>query len=280
MQMERRERTQSTASTFVTIATGRYLDFWKSQILSAMKFLDQNSRIEFVLLTDQVQAAEVFRDEVVSNTRWLIKIAFVEHQDWPFPTLYKFKYILRHSELLTGNLIWHLDADMLFADNNIVDELNWYSRENKMILVSHPGYYRPRGTKIFSFYLFNPDIFLRDIKSIVKTGGIGSWEIDSRSLAYVERRNRRRYLCGGSWGGNKDLFLNFSRLIAHRIDNDYQSGVIARFHDESHINWYAANYECEIVTPSYCFEETYENLKGLPMKIIAVNKNSSAPWER
>lgn len=278
--MEHKQRNEFTSTTFISVATGRYLDFWKLQILSAIKFLDQNSRIEFVLLTDQVEAAEVFRHEVVSGTSWQIKIAFVEHQDWPFPTLYKFKHILRHSELLTGNLIWHLDADMLFADNEIVEELDRHSRKNKMVLVSHPGYFRPRGIKTISLYLFNPVLFLRDIKSFVKEGGIGSWESKSRSLAYVERRNRRRYLCGGSWGGNKDLFLNFLRIVSDRVDSDYQSGVIARFHDESHINWYAANYECKILTPSYCFEETYENLKGLPIKIIAVNKNSSTPWER
>lgn len=278
--MELKERDEFTSATFVTVATGRYLDFWKSQLVSALKFLNQNSRIDFVLLTDQVEAAEVFGSEVMQSTNWQIKIAYVEHQDWPFPTLYKFKHILNHSHLLTGNLIWHLDADMVFADSEIVEELNRYSHGNKMILVSHPGYFRPRGTKRLAFYLFNPVLFLRDIKRIFKEGGIGSWEGNTRSLAYVERRNRRRYLCGGSWGGNKDLFLDFSRLISDRVDSDYQCDVIARFHDESHINWYAANYECKILSPSFCFEESYKNLKGLPVKIIAVDKNSSTHWER
>lgn len=278
--MEHKEGNTCISTTFVSVATGRYLNFWKSQILSAMKFLDKSLQIEFVLLTDQVEAVEVFRHEIESGTRWQIKIGIVEHQDWPFPTLYKFKHILRHSDLLSGNLIWHLDADMLFADNEFLDELRRYSSENRMILVSHPGYFRPRGTKMVFLYLFNPSLFLRDIKSLIMEGGIGSWETNRQSLAYVERRKRRRYLCGGSWGGNKDLFLNFSKIISDRVDRDYMSGVIARFHDESHINWYAANYGCRILPPSYCFEENYENLKGLPMKIVAVDKNASAPWER
>jgi hypothetical protein len=115
---------------------------------------------------------------------------------------------------------------------------------------------------------------LRDVKSILKEGGLGSWESNRRSLAYVERQYRRRYVCGGSWGGNRDLFLEFSRIISDRVDIDYQTGVIARFHDESHINWYAANFDYKLLTPSY------ENLKGESMKIIAVNKNSATPWER
>lgn len=278
--MELKERNFFTSTTFVTVATGRYLDFWKSQIESAMKFLNRNSQIEFVLLTDQVEAAEVFGHEVMMSSNWKIKIAYVEHQDWPFPTLYKFKHILRHSALLSGNLIWHLDADMLFANTEIVEDLGRYSLENKMILVSHPGYFRPRGFKKFPFYLFNPVILLRDVKSILKEGGLGSWENNRRSLAFVERQYRRKYVCGGSWGGNRDLFLEFSRIISDRVDMDYQSGVIARFHDESHINWYVANFEYKLLTPSYCFEETYENLKGEPIKIIAVNKNSATPWKR
>jgi len=278
--MEREESTETTIATFVTVATGRYLDFWKSQITSAKQFLDHQSRIDFVLLTDQVAAAEEFRLEVTFNTNWNIKIAFVEHQDWPFPTLYKFKHILKHSELINESLVWHLDADMLFSDSNILEELKRYSLENKMILVSHPGYFRPRGIRKFSLYLFKPILLLRDLKSVVAEGGVGSWENDIHSLAFVKRQNRGKYLCGGSWGGKKDLFLDFSRTISDRIDIDYKSGVIARFHDESHINWYAANYECTILSPSYCFELTYENLKGLPIKIIAVNKNSSSAWER
>jgi hypothetical protein len=169
---------------------------------------------------------------------------------------------------------------MVFADSRVVEDLKGYSRENKMILVSHPGYFRPGGTKKLRFYFSNPVVLLRDIKRLLMEGGIGSWECNSKSLAYVDRRNRIRYLCGGSWGGNKDLFLDFSRIISDRVDVDYHCGVIARFHDESHINWYAANYECKILSPSYCFEETYKNLKGLPVKIVAVDKNSSTVWER
>lgn len=280
LQMEFRERNDITFVTFVTVATGRYLDFWKSQIESAIKFLNPNLQIEFVLLTDQLKAADIFQHEVIMRTNWRIKIAYVEHQEWPFPTLYKFKHILQHSGLLSGNLIWHLDADMLFADSGIVEELSQYSLEDKMIFVSHPGYFRPKGFKKFTFYLFNPVILLQDAKSTLKEGGIGTWESNRRSLAYVARQNRRKYVCGGSWGGNRDLLLGFLRIISDRVETDYQSGLIARFHDESHINWYAANYEYKMLTPSYCFDESDENLKELPMKIIAVNKNSDKPWER
>lgn len=266
--------------SFVTVATGRYIDFWKAQVLSAIEYLNKDFPIEFVLLTDQVAAAESFKEELSKTSNWTIKIGFVEHQSWPFPTLYKFKHILTHADLLGGENIWHLDADMLFNNRDVAKELDEYCSSNKMIFVSHPGYFRKSGFSKFKFYLFNPDYLIRDLKNYILEGGIGSWEKNERSLAYVPRDKRNKYVCGGSWGGNRDKFIEFSNVISQRIDKDYSSGLIARFHDESHINWYAANNVCEIISTSYCFEESYKNLRDLPGKIIAVNKSAVATWER
>lgn len=266
--------------SFVTIATGRYIEFWKAQVSSAKKFLDHQKPLEFIILTDQVDLVENFKSDFTRNTNWNVVVKFVEHQIWPFPTLYKFKHILKYQTLVSGKLVWHLDADMLFANANILKELNKYLDSRKMILVRHPGYFRSNGIKKISLYLSRPNFILRDIKILISEKGLGSWENDERSLAFVEKRQRKHYVCGGSWGGTRDVFINFSRTISERIDKDYNSGIIARFHDESHINWYAANYDCILLTPSYCFEDTYRNLKGIPREIIAVNKNESSAWKR
>ncbi len=266
--------------SFVTVATGRYFDFWKAQVASAIKHLNKDLSIEFVLLTDQVTAAKQFMDEFSNSTNWKLKVGFVEHQSWPFPTLYKFKHILRHADLLGGINIWHLDADMLFTSGDVVEDLDRYCTVNKMIFVSHPGYFRKLGLSKLKFYMLNPDYIIRDLRNYVSEGGIGSWEKNKNSLAYVVRVKRKKYVCGGSWGGSRENFLEFSAVAYQRIETDYAYGLIARFHDESHINWYAANNECEVISPSYCFEETYRNLRGLTGKLIAVNKNALSTWER
>jgi hypothetical protein len=266
--------------SFVTVATGRYIEFWKSQVESAIKYLNKDLAIEFVLLTDQVTAAELFLREFSNYTNWKLKIGFVEHQSWPFPTLYKFKHILRHADLLDGKNVWHLDADMLFADGEVVQELDRYCSTNEMIFVAHPGYFRKSGISKLQFYVLNPDYIIRDLRSYFLEGGIGSWEKSKNSLAYVGRSKRNMYVCGGSWGGRREIFLEFSAVASQRIDKDYTSGQIARFHDESHINWYAANNTCEVISSSYCFEESYRNLRGLTGKLIAVNKSAVANWER
>jgi len=272
--------TENVEVTFVTIATGRYLEFWKAQVLSAKKFLDNQTPLEFVILTDQVELVEIFKSEFTTNTNWNVVAKYVEHQIWPFPTLYKFRHILRYQNFLSGKFVWHLDADMLFANVNVLKELNQYLASRKMILVRHPGYFRPNGIKKYRSTFPGQILFSETLKMLLTEKGLGSWENDEHSLAYVEKSLRKQYVCGGSWGGTREVILNFSRTISERIDKDYDSGVIARFHDESHINWYAANYDCELLIPSYCFEETYKNLKGIPKEIIAVNKNESSAWER
>lgn len=266
--------------SFVSVATDRYLAFWESQIYSAKEHLDLNARIEFVILTDQVKRVEGLRKELFDDTNWKLQIGSVPHQDWPFPTLFKFKHIIDNSNLLSGETIWHLDADMLFAASNTHLDLVKASVGDEMVFVSHPGYYRLGGVKRVFLYLTIPFLLVKDLKCLINESGLGTWERNHLSLAFVEPHKRLNYVCGGSWGGMRETFLSFSDELSSRIDEDFNSGIIARFHDESQINWYRANRPCKVLNPAYCFEESYENLKGVKKKIIAVDKSGFSNWVR
>lgn len=278
--MEHKSGLNTPSFSFVSIATGRYVDFWKDQVISAKIYLDKSKRFEFVILTDQVEEMHQVGQILLSDTNWNLKVAYVPHQEWPFPTLYKFKYIVSNSEMFTGRAVWHLDADMLFSAEDIEAELTHASSNKEMIFVQHPGFYRSTGIKKVFLYLSQPILIFRDLRSLLFEGGIGTWERNKGSLAYVQKKYRVQYVCGGSWGGEKETFLKFSRELANRVDQDLESKVIARFHDESHINWYRANHLCSVLSSSYCFEESYRNLRGLEMKILAVNKSDTSVWQR
>ena len=49
----------------------------------------------------------------------------------------------------------------------------------------------------------------------------------------------RDYVCGGINGGERDAYLKFCHTLQKRIRQDKDRGIIALWHDESHINWYA-----------------------------------------
>jgi hypothetical protein len=169
---------------------------------------------------------------------------------------------------------------MLFSDKGIELELSQVSGEGKMVLVKHPGYFRNKGMKKFFIYLFHLSLFFRDSKSLLFESGIGTWEKNEQSLAFVPKNSRKQYVCGGSWGGKRKIFLDFSTDLENRIDQDLTIKIVARFHDESHINWYLANHSCIVLDPSYCFEESYSHLVSVKKRIVAVNKSSSLVWER
>jgi hypothetical protein len=278
--MEREFGTEIPSISFVSIATGRYLDFWKNQIKSAWTHLDPAAPIEFVLLTDLGEITDSAIDEIFENTNWVLKVGYVPHQQWPFPTLFKFRHVLQNAELLRGKIVWHLDADMLFAGKNVEYDLIQFSRPGVMTFVAHPGYFRNFGKSKLFLYMSYPELILRDARSQFLEGGRGTWERNKLSFAYVEAKKRIEYVCGGSWGGDRETFLDFSEKLASRIDLDLKSEFIARFHDESHINWYRANHVCLVLDSSYCFENSYRHLTGLNRRIVAVNKSESSTWER
>ena len=266
--------------TFVSIATGRYLAFWENQFNSAKHYLDKSARIEFVILTDQIEELKNASKELLRGTNWKLQIGHVPHQEWPFPTLYKFKHIISNWNLLNGEAIWHLDADMVFSDRDVHISLLKLSQENEMVFVSHPGYFRSKGASKLCLYLNWPPLLLKDLKCLIKERGLGTWEKNRLSLAFVESHKRLNYVCGGSWGGKRQAFLEFLNELSNRVNSDLYSGVMARYHDESHINWFRVNYRCKVLDPSYCYEESYPHLNGLQKKIIAVDKSEFSNWER
>ena len=66
----------------------------------------------------------------------------------------------------------------------------------------------------------------------------------------------------------------------HSIDEDNKIGVVAEFHDETHLNSYLAKTNIPIteLNPSYCMTESiakrrYHRIEHLPAKILALEKD-------
>jgi histo-blood group ABO system transferase len=76
------------------------------------------------------------------------------------------------------------------------------------------------------------------------------------SKAYISPEKGTRYYAGGFFGGTKNEFLSMAAELAGCIDEDLKNGVIAKWHDESHLNRYFADHPPAIeLTPSYCYPE-------------------------
>ena len=111
-----------------------------------------------------------------------------------------------------------------------------------------------------------------DIFHIIRDGGLGAWENRIESLAYVARKKRLNYVCGGFWGGDTRNILTMITKLERNVKEDLGNGVMARWHDESHLNAWAAKNDFRLENSAYCHDSTYENIKHLEVIITAVRK--------
>jgi histo-blood group ABO system transferase len=164
----------------------------------------------------------------------------VEHKPWPFMTLYRYKIFTQNSDFLKDmDYLYYCDADMLFV-GDFGDEIL-----GELVATQHPGFYGRRGTP----------------------------EHRPQSLAYVGPNEKMQYFAGGFNGGSKNGFLKMAKEIDKNIDIDFNNGVVAIWHDESHMNRYFINNQPSVIlSPSYCYGE----LMNIPFekKLLSLDKNN------
>lgn len=164
-----------------------------------------------------------------------------ERLGWPNDTLRRFDVYLKYeNEYQNQDYLFAIDADMLFV-GSVGDEIL-----HERVATIHPGFYNKRG----------------------------SYENNPLSLAYVGPNEGKHYIAGGFYGGKKSEFIELLKTIIPKIDMDLTNGIIAIWHDESHLNrYYIDNPPSIFLSPAYCYPESWK----LPFKkkLLALDKNHS-----
>jgi len=150
------------------------------------------------------------------------EIIKIEHEAWPNITLKRFEYICNTD--FDIDYLYYLDADSLIV-NNIGEEIL-----GDMVGTLHQGYVN-RGWKPF--------------------------DQNQNSTAYVENGD---YYTGCFWGGKIDKIKTMSEILKNNINKDSEIGYVARWHDESHLNWYFNKYPPDKkLSPSYNYSDDFPN---------------------
>jgi hypothetical protein len=262
---------------FFSIATNGYLDYLIDLQESAERNFSFASSVDWFVMTDDPDAILL---KSKSFSRIQVKTFRVASMTWPLPTLLRYEMMLKLSELFEYEYVAYIDADMKIVAEFSESLLNEITDSELISAVNHPGFYRPRGVGLIKFYFFNPIKFFKDLKTRLVSGGLGSWERDRESTAYVPRHKRKLYLCGGFWLGPSHLIAEMCETLSKQINTDIEKGVTAIWHDESHLNHYFSSHSFKLLNPSYCFDPNYKNLSLLQPIIYAVNKNSDSAWVR
>lgn len=259
------------------MATDRYIQFWLKMVNSYLSTNSSPKKIQWVVFTDR--RGDI--DEKLSSTLGeSLLVVEIEHKPWPFPTLLRYQNLLSVSEQIHGDIVMHLDADMLFQSDLDLERIKQSLESSPVNLVRHPGYFRPAGIRRLFFYFTHFNYFLRDLKTFAFFGALGTWERNKNSQAFVPRRMRSKYVCGGTWLGKKSEIIKLCEILSQRIIIDLDEEIIASFHDESYLNWYQAQKNFFLLSPEFCYEPTYPQLKSLIPTIIAVDKNHDEEWVR
>lgn len=165
-----------------------------------------------------------------------------EHLPWPQPTLKRYHIFSKHAaQLMSMDYLFYSDADMRFADtvgNEVLGDL---------VATIHPGFYN-KGRQEFSY------------------------ECRPESTAFMAPHEGSNYFAGGFNGGKAANFLKMASTIKQRIDDDEKNGIIAVWHDESHMNKYLSQNPPTIaLSPSYCYPESW----NIPFtkRLLALDKD-------
>lgn len=220
------------------ICTGQYIVFWKQFYRSFEKRFLPHCRKEYFVFTD---AQDIYKKDDQS-----IHVIYQKQLGWPYDTLMRF------------HMFWEINTELRMFDYIFFFNSNCYCRgkisedeflpeKESLLFVQHPGMYHKKCEEF-------------------------TYERCENSLAYIPMGEGDVYICGGINGGKTKEFLKLTNELKERTETDKQNGVIAVYHDESHLNRYAYEHKnYKLLPPSYCYPEGWK----LPFKkkIIILDKS-------
>jgi histo-blood group ABO system transferase len=147
----------------------------------------------------------------------------IRHLSWPFSTLLRYHWIRKNlEELKQYDYLIYMDADMRVVSTPPISLF-----KSSLIAVRHPG------------YLSSP----------------GAFEIDRQDSCYIPPPLRKNYYQGCFWGGQTDAFCTMIDILAQMVEDDLSKGQIPIWHDESYLNKYLSDKDCEPLPPTYAWPE-------------------------
>jgi len=136
------------------------------------------------------------------------------------------------------------NANILF--NDFVDDF-FLPEKNQLLVVKHPG-----------LLMSNRSNF--------------PYETNEYSTCYIPGNKGEFYFMGGVNGGDSKKFNRLIVDLKNNVEIDLSKKIIAKWHDESHLNYYMLNANYKILSEDYIFIE--HNYHQKTPKIIIRDKNT------
>jgi len=206
---------------------------------------------------------ELLKKKLQRQDQIIFHFISIDSLGWPEATLLRYQIYSDHIKNMKCDYLMHLDADMLFSSDFKFPILDNGSTD--MLFVQHPGFAN------LAFNFSNPVQSLKNFWRRMVMGGYGSWETREKSQAFVPRKLRTTYYCGGIWFGKTKVFTHFINVCRKAVEVDIENNFIAKWHDESHLNRFAAFNHVSTLGPEYCYDGKVKLGVKTPL-VLAVEK--------
>lgn len=239
-----------TDFTVLVIATNKYSEYAVDLIKSIDERLFTDSTGQVLIFTDQPTRFADLNLERIACTP--IEIPSL---GWPDATLLRYEIFEQHWGQVAGDFVMYIDADTTVAKNIPISIVKSELDHSRIALVRHPGYYNKT--------------FIENLKS---RSFLGTWETRRSSSAFVPFFRRKTYVAGGVWMGYKSEVFELIKTLASHVQIDKQNGIMAKWHDESHLNWWNSTHQVAHLEPSWAFAPGYANISHHEAIIELVHK--------
>ncbi|MFN8282086.1 MAG: family 6 glucosyltransferase [Chitinophagales bacterium] len=219
------------------ICTGKYDIFWNDFHKSAEQFLLPDSEKHYFVFTDS--------DNIQSAER--IHKIYQERLGWPKDTLMRFHLFLNiEDELKKMDYLFFFNANYTFIKTIKEDEFLPNEKHHFLTGQIHPVAYHKKRKNY-------------------------DYETNPKSTAFITKSVGTYYFAGGLIGGRTKEFLEMCHQLKQNIDTDFSNDMIAKWHDESHINKYFSEKEPKKLHPGYCYPQGW--YLPFEQKTLLLNKS-------
>ena len=220
------------------ICTGRYHIFWDSFYKSCERYFLPGCERKYIVFTDNNRITTV--DNIVVFNE--------EPKGFPLDSLLRFDMFLKaKDEFADCDYLFFFNSNIEFKKPVLSEEILPNDSENGLVGVLHLGYYK-------------------------KPCKIVPYEKRRKSTAYIPYKmgEEKLYFMGGLNGGTREAYLKLVEECYKAIHIDMDNGIMALYHDESHINRYLHGKRIKVLSPKYGTPEGWTEYKD--PSIVILNK--------
>jgi hypothetical protein len=217
-------------TSILITATGSYFGYFQRLLPELLHYVDSGNFLQIVVATDSEIRAR-------SGSQYVITPIRVQAEAWPHSTTKRYRYFQENWEVVKGqNIVW-IDADMKIVSRVSTNKL---LESKKLYLSLHPGFSTIKtlhSKSPIEIYKLFKRFFYSKFELYIGSGG---WERGRVSAAFIPLWHRKQYFQGGFWIASNNEAFRLISFIAKTAQLDLENiGRYARHNDESYLNKYA-----------------------------------------